>query len=318
MYEDMSIGNIKIRHQPIAAADTIKVPILADVVWDGVLGLAYPHEELYKEGVVPVMDSMIERKLLKDNVISYYISDAGGVITFGGVDKKLIGRKDNRRNTNSHSMLQLQEDRIRTKHTQSLSTHSIEMDSLPFVYADVIEKNFWTIEIVDVTITYHKSVSRVEESTVSVGGCPGGEGNRCRAIVDTGTYLTYYPHNLIGGSQLSQLDVNTCEDIDDLPDLNFYLYAGEGLEPILLTLTPRDYTLDFHVPKATAPSDINCMDEGVRDSTGQCNSDCVIGLSPDQSKEWTLGQSFLQAYYAVFDREKDRIGFVRSNQDIRL
>ena len=44
-------------------------------------------------------------------------------------------------------------------------------------------------------------------------------------------------------------------------------------------------------------------------------TDCVIGFSNDDSDEntWTLGQVFLKAYYTVFDRETEAIGFVRSN-----
>jgi hypothetical protein len=49
MYDTLEVGDLIVRKQPFASADTIEVPLLADVVWDGVLGLAYPAEDLAKE-----------------------------------------------------------------------------------------------------------------------------------------------------------------------------------------------------------------------------------------------------------------------------
>lgn len=41
--------------------------------------------------------------------------------------------------------------------------------------------------------------------------------------------------------------------------------------------------------------------------------DCVMGIAPDADTGWTFGQVFLRSFYTVFDRDTDRIGFVRAN-----
>jgi len=60
-----------------------------------------------------------------------------------------------------------------------------------------------------------------------------------------------------------------------------------------LILTPEEYVLHF---------------------TSDGEDDCVIGIVPDNlDSGYTFGQVFLKAYYTLFDRENNRIGFVKSN-----
>jgi hypothetical protein len=94
------------------------------------------------------------------------------------------------------------------------------------------------------------------------------------------------------------MNLNTCEDRNNLPSLGliFKGYTKDGKdEAFELILTPNDYVLEFEV-------------DG--------KSDCVIGIGSDSDDSgWTLGQVFLRAYYTVFDRESEAIGFVKSNPD---
>jgi hypothetical protein len=94
------------------------------------------------------------------------------------------------------------------------------------------------------------------------------------------------------------MTLNTCEDRNSLPSLGFIFkgYTKDGKdEAFELILTPDDYVLEFEV---------------------NGNSDCVIGIGSDnEDSGWTLGQVFLRAYYTVFDRESEAIGFVKSNPD---
>lgn len=58
-------------------------------------------------------------------------------------------------------------------------------------------------------------------------------------------------------------------------------------------MTPEDYVLHFKI-------------DG--------EDDCVIGIVPDNvDTGYTIGQVFLKAYYTLFDRDNNRIGFVRAN-----
>jgi hypothetical protein len=94
------------------------------------------------------------------------------------------------------------------------------------------------------------------------------------------------------------MTLNTCEDRNNLPSLGliFKGYTKDGKdEAFELILTPDDYVLEFEV---------------------NGKSDCVIGIGSDnEDSGWTLGQVFLRAYYTVFDRESEAIGFVKSNPD---
>lgn len=71
-------------------------------------------------------------------------------------------------------------------------------------------------------------------------------------------------------------------------------YGSNGeVEYIEVTMTPDDYVLHFKI-------------DG--------EDDCVIGIVPDNvDTGYTIGQVFLKAFYTVFDRDNNRIGFVRAN-----
>lgn len=94
------------------------------------------------------------------------------------------------------------------------------------------------------------------------------------------------------------MTLNRCEDKNTLPNLGFIFkgYSKNGKdEAFELILTPDDYVLEFEV---------------------NGKNDCVIGIGSDsEDSGWTLGQVFLRAYYTVFDRESEAIGFVKSNPD---
>jgi hypothetical protein len=129
----------------------------------------------------------------------------------------------------------------------------------------------------------------------STGLCP----DSCTAIVDTGTYLIYGPRADITG-ELESLSVSSCNDISKLPELGLDLLSDNGKDIATLTLKPEDYVLKFDVAGGRV--------------------DCVMGVGPDDTnkKQWTLGQVFLRAYYTIFDREKDRIGFVRAKDETEM
>lgn len=92
------------------------------------------------------------------------------------------------------------------------------------------------------------------------------------------------------------MTIQNCSDKSNLPDLGFMFkgYSQNGKDSAFeLILTPDDYVLEFEV---------------------NGKNDCVVGIGSDnEDSGWTLGQVFLKAYYTVFDRENEVIGFVKSN-----
>lgn len=42
---------------------------------------------------------------------------------------------------------------------------------------------------------------------------------------------------------------------------------------------------------------------------------CSLGIEPDFEDDygWTFGQTFMKVFYTVFDRDNERLGFVRGN-----
>lgn len=252
VHERVTIGDVIVPDQVVGVADTVDIVLLDDVVWDGIIGLAYPNRELSRAGVTPLFDTIIAGGVLSKqglaNQFAYYIDDHKGVMTFGGVDCDLF------------------------------STGIAEENCIKkFQFVPITKRAYWTITLKDVRI-HHPG------HPVQSGNCPR-EG--CEAIVDTGTYLIYYPGHR---GNIVRSFGNTCGHLDMLPTFHFDFATGPGEAPVTLTLRPVDYVLKFRVHGA---------------------SDCVVGISPDHDTIWTLGQVFLRSFYTLFDRDANRVGFAR-------
>ena len=87
--DTVTIGDndIQIKHQLIGLAEEIDIPLMNEVTWDAVLGLAYSNKNLKSKGITPIMDNIINQKLLhskgEKKQFSYYLSMNNGAITFG-------------------------------------------------------------------------------------------------------------------------------------------------------------------------------------------------------------------------------------------
>lgn len=301
--DTIGLGPLKVTEQVFGMADTVDVPLLDEVVWDGIVGLAYPNERLSRAGVLPLFDTIMQHRLLQNNVFSYYLGYNGGAITFGGVDQKYIAPAGSRALRGAEAFAHNP-----TEDEDSTAVTLVELERLrggnTFVYAEVVDPSYWTIDIVDIEL--QGPDDPVPRAT---GVCSAQPSGRCRAIIDTGTYLIYGPRGDVTGT-LGEVQVDACQDLRSLPSITFVLYAGEDAAPARLTLHPHDYTLEFHLPVDGAS---DCNDPDVRRDRSKCRADCVVGIGPDNDTGWTLGQVFLRSFYTVFDRDKNRVGFVRSN-----
>jgi len=206
IYETVKAGDVTVHRQIVGVADHVDIVLLDDVVWDGILGLAYPNRVLSSKGVIPFFDNVIKSgSLLRRglaNQFGYYIDDSRGSVTFGGADCSLIG-------VNGQCI----------KH---------------FGFVPVSEKTYWTIRLNDIRVTY-------PGQSPLTGFCPE---KGCKAIVDTGTYLLYGPGVAVR-KMLKPARFAGCKTYQRLPSFTFDFRVEEGSPPVELTLNPIDYVLKF-------------------------------------------------------------------------
>lgn len=117
--ETIGLGDLVIPNQVIGVAREVNIPLLDEVIWDGILGLAYPNKNLRKQGIKPIFDNIIYQNLLRTrgeaNQFAYYLGHDNGSITFGGADMKF--------------------------------KNDINEE---FKWAPISEKNYWTITLLDI------------------------------------------------------------------------------------------------------------------------------------------------------------------------
>lgn len=117
--ETISLGDLLVHNQVIGVAKEVEIPLLDEVIWDGILGLAHPNSNLREKHISPLFDSIMQQHLLvnkgEKNQFAYYLGMEKGAITLGGADMKY--KKD------------LNEE---------------------FKWAPTIDNNYWTISLIDI------------------------------------------------------------------------------------------------------------------------------------------------------------------------
>ena len=151
-----------------------------------------------------------------------------------------------------------------------------------FSFVPVVEATYWTVRILDVRAQFPNGVN-VNNL------CPSRD---CHAIIDSGTYLVYFPFpQMQQVASASPITLTSCLDIQHLPTFYIELYAGENKPPVVLVMEPREYVLHFEADQ------------------------CVAGIAPDKPDAadalWTLGQTFIRMYTPLFDR-RGFVGFALS------
>jgi len=151
----------------------------------------------------------------------------------------------------------------------------------PMKWVNLISKTYWEIQM----------------DTLSVEGHTGQLCNKCKAVVDTGT-------SVIAGPTAAVTQINTwlgattvegegifavCPNLTALPDITFTL-NGTGY-----VLTPAEYVVEV-----TLLGQTQCI-------TGFIGIDIPAPYGP----LWIIGDTFIRAYYTVFDFGNSRVGFAR-------
>jgi len=55
-YENIQFGDLNVPKLQIGIANEVIVPLMDEVKWDGIVGLALPTDKMKAEGILPVMD----------------------------------------------------------------------------------------------------------------------------------------------------------------------------------------------------------------------------------------------------------------------
>jgi len=205
--ETIILGDLVVPNQIIGVADRVDVPLLDEVTWDGILGLAYPNKNLRNQGIDPLMDNIIKQSLLlnrgEKNQFSYYLGPDMGSIIFGGVD-------------------------LRYKRSAREE----------FVYSPIVTEDYWTVKISDVRVL-RSGENDADNRRKRAPVCPNG----CKTIIDTGTYLIYGPEEQFK-RVLKDVEVNSCDDRNNLPNIVIEILGmpdNSGTDQVVeLVLTPDD------------------------------------------------------------------------------
>lgn len=165
--DTIRLGDLTVEKQVIGVATEVQIPLLDEVLWDGILGLAYPNNNMKRKQIKPIFDNIMSQQLLTNkgekNQFSYYLGPDRGAITFGGAD-------------------------MRFKHDLNEE----------FLWAPILEESYWTISLVDLKKSTEKNLKNHEnEKSVNLDFrqinsnalCP----HLCKSVMDTGTYLIYGP-----------------------------------------------------------------------------------------------------------------------------
>jgi hypothetical protein len=144
------------------------------------------------------------------------------------------------------------------------------------VFTPVVLQGYWMIKMDDFLI-----------DGVSTKACHTLLGDGCPSIVSTGMSVITGPSAFMNPI-IARINVTEdCSNLGSLPNLQL------SIGGTLFQLTPSQYVI-------SVGSDNNLF--------------CRLGLMAlDQFGMWTLGDTFLRAYFAVFDRDNNRVGFAPAN-----
>ncbi|XP_029580007.1 pepsin A-like isoform X1 [Salmo trutta] len=167
-----------------------------------------------------------------------------------------------------------------------LSRNSAEGSMVSF---GVIEPSYYTGQITWIPLSF-VTYWQITMDSVTINGktvaCNGG----CQAIIDTGTSLIVGPTddinnmNYWAGATINQYGYTTvnCNNIPNMPEVTFTLNGHN------FTIPASAYT--------------------IQDPYG-----CRTGFSNGGYQQlWILGDVFIRQYYAIFDRDNNRVGLANA------
>lgn len=237
---------------------------------DGILGLAYPA--IAADYVTPVFDTMISQKLVSQPIFGVFLDSNPG-------DRE--SAIDFGECLHFYFARLLSTQYVHFALLAILNTNDFCEYFLTWSHLGTIDSSKFSgsLQYEPVQSQDYWTVKLTEFSVNGndVSGCKNGGGSGCSAIVDTGTSLIIGPTEAV-----NNLNINVdpgCSGIDQLPTITI------KMKKLTFKLPPKYYVIKYE---------------------GQC----AFGIQgADGLPFWILGDTFIRAYYTLFDRGQNQIGF---------
>ncbi|KAK2523689.1 cathepsin E-A [Columba livia] len=276
--DTLQISNISIKGQDFGESVFEPGSTFVFAHFDGVLGLGYPS--LAVGNALPVFDSIMNQQLVEEPIFSFYLkreddTENGGELILGGID------------------------------------HSLYKGSIHWV--PVTEKSYWQIHLNNIKIQGR------------VAFCSHG----CEAIVDSGTSLITGPSSqirrlqeYIGASPSHSGEfLVDCRRLSSLPHISFTighheykLTAEQYVVKVRNCGLPTPHSLPLQAGAGAGGSKDICFpfQESIEDQTFCMSGFQSLDITTRAGPLWILGDVFMSAFYCIFDRGNDRVGFAKS------
>ncbi|KAJ7411424.1 Cathepsin E [Pitangus sulphuratus] len=301
--DTLQISNISIKGQDFG--ESVFEPGTTFVLahFDGVLGLGYPS--LAVGNALPVFDSIMNQRLVEEPVFSFYLkrgddTENGGELILGGID------------------------------------HSLYKGSIHWV--PVTEKSYWQIHVNNIKIQgrvafcSHGCEAIVDSGTSLITG-PSSQIRRLQEYIgaspsNTGEVKTVRTENSQAGRET---DI-WCKELIGKFTITCYrslefkgqyvnkdkLIPSQSVHRIqflvdcrrLSSLPHISFTIGHHEYKLTAEQYI--LKESIDDQTFCMSGFQSLDIPTRTGPLWILGDVFMSAFYCIFDRGNDRVGFAKA------
>jgi hypothetical protein len=279
-FTSINLKSFILNDQSILLANQITVPEFKNSKIDGVFGISKYLSNLHnQEGYNSVLQNIENKKLP-----AYFILRLGGnnpYIKFS--------------NINNWDYQFFHKDKNSKKFTEK-----IEFINLP-------EKGKLVLALRHIRLIYRDEDNNIFRYEYAVSECIH---HGCRATLDTKSYFIYGPSSQL--QVINKLTAGECSEntYQDLPDIEFSFYDINidqerklSNRTVEVTLEPSDYMVNIHE---------NSIDDG--SSQGM---NCRPGFGDHGTQYgWNLGIMFMKKLVILYEFEEDRLGFVRSNNDL--
>jgi len=338
VFDTVKAGDVSVKHQIVGVASTVDIVLLDDVVWDGILGLAFPNPALSDKGVTPFFDNVISQQALTNkglkNVFAYYIDDEKGSVNFGGVDCGLHSRITESSsdasptdNSGTTSTVSVSDITLPTEPVMAADGAGVAVLLEPSSSSPFSSSQYAPLSLLEQTSRHHRSYDRERELAYEYSESQACLSSFLFVPVSEETYWTIKLNDVKVQYPGKEMVSGFCPANDGCTAIvdtgTYLLYGPQDQVQRMLTSDingcdhaqmPTIY-FDFHTTGSQPVIlTLRPIDYILKfDNAGA--DECVLGVSPDKDVIWTLGQVFLRSFYTVFDRDSNQIGFSRIRRD---